>query len=255
MPSPFPGMNPFLEHEFVWKDFHFRSIPAIAELLAAQTGEAYSVMVGEHLYIHEPSAEERRLLGHADVSLGRGGNARRSHGNGSAAPATAVFPLAVGVESVPNVEIRDREGNRLVTVIELLSPANKRNGPDRDQYIYKRQELLRSEAHFVEIDVLRGGPRLPADGLPECDYYAAVSRVEERPRVGVWPVMLRDRLPKIPVPLTSPDPDVWLDLQAMLDLVYDRSRYGPQLYRRPIQPPLVPADAEWARQFVPAAAG
>ena len=256
MPSPFPGMNPFLEHEFVWKDFHFRSIPVMAELLAAQIGTSYSAMVGEHHYIHEPSAEARRLLGHADASVAHRGNAG-TRGNGAAAssaPATAVFPLSVDVESVPYVEIRDREGNQIVTVIELLSPADKRSGGDREQYLHKRQEVLLSGAHFVEIDLLRGGPRLPAENLPECDYCAAVSRVEERPNVGVWPVRLRERLPAINVPLAAPDPDASLDLQAMLDLVYDRARYGPQLYRRPVTPPLAPADAEWAKQFVPDAA-
>jgi hypothetical protein len=250
-------MNPYLEHEFAWKDFHARSVPVIAELIAAQVGDAYDVMVDEHLYIHEPPAAERRRLGRADasVAVGEDAGSRRVAAAAMPAPATAVFSLPVDVETVPYVEVRDREGAQIVTVIELLSPANKRSGGDREQYLHKRKEVLLSSAHFVEIDLLRGGPRLPADGLPLCDYYAAVSRVEERPKVGVWPVRLRDRLPPIPIPLTAPDPDVRLDLQAMLDLVYDRARYGPKLYRRPIVPPLAPEDAGWAKQFVPTAAG
>lgn len=255
MPSPFPGMNPYLEHEFVWKDFHITCMPVIRELLKKQVGDAYTVLVGEHLYIHEPSAEERRLAGHADVSVASAVRGEPgSNGNRQAAPVTVLFRLDEGVESLPNVEIRDREGNRLVTVIELLSPSNKRAGRDRDQYIRKRQEVLFSDAHFIELDLLRGGPRLPAENLPECDYYAAVSRAEDRPRVGVWPVRVRERLPKIPVPLIAPDPDLSLDLQEMLDLVYDRSQYGQQIYRRPVTPPLSAADAEWAKQFVPVAA-
>lgn len=257
MPSPFPGMNPYLEHEFAWKDFHARSVPVIAELIAAQVGDAYDVMVDEHLYIHEPPAAERRRLGRADASVAVGEDARPPRTTAAAAlpaPATAVFSPPIDVETVPYVAVRDREGTQIVTVIELLSPANKRGGGDREQYLYKRKEVLLSSAHFVEIDLLRGGPRLPADNLPPCDYYAAVSRVEDRPKVGVWPVWLRERLPKIPIPLTSPDPDAALDLQVMLDLVYDRARYGQKLYRRPIVPPLAAADAEWAKQFVPAAA-
>jgi hypothetical protein len=257
MPSPFPGMNPYLEHEFVWKDFHVTCIPVVREMLADRLGDAYSVMVGEHLYIHEPSAEERRLVGHADASVARAAAVPGTGGNGtvaSVAPVRATFPLPVDFETVPTVEVRDREGNRIITVIEILSPSNKRSGDDRQQYLRKRGELMRSESHLVEIDLLRGGRRLPVSGLPECDYYAAVSRVGERPEVDVWPVKLRERLPEISIPLADPDPDVPLDLKAMLDLVYDRSRYGPRLYRRPIQPPLEPDDAEWAKQFVPAEA-
>jgi hypothetical protein len=71
---------------------------------------------------------------------------------------------------VPFLEIRDRQSRELITVVELLSPANKRAGADREQYMAKREELLKSAAHFVEIDLLRGGRPMPLERRPRCDY-------------------------------------------------------------------------------------
>ncbi len=88
-----------------------------------------------------------------------------------------------------------------MTVIELLSPTNKYAGPDREQYLVKRRELLASPVHFVEIDLLRGGPRMPMQDLPECDYCVLVSRVETRLDAGLWPIRLRE-----PIRLRQPSP-------------------------------------------------
>ena len=156
---------------------------------------------------------------------------------------------AVDIERHSYLEIRDRQRRQLVTVIELLSPSNKSSGPDRDQYLGKRERILASRTHLVELDLLRGGPRLPLEDLPACDYYAMVSRCNERPRVGLWPIGLRDRLPTIPIPLLPPDPDARLDLQAVLNHVYDAAGYEDYVYANPPEPALGEADAAWARQF------
>ena len=155
---------------------------------------------------------------------------------------------AVDIERLAFLEIRDRRNRQLVTVIELLSPANKRPGGDRDQYLAKRQKVLASTAHLVEIDLLRGGQRPPVADLPACDYCVLVSRSEARPRVGLWPLQLRDRLPVIPIPLRNPDPDAQLDIQAVLHDIYDRARYATYLYDGSPDPPLSPEDEAWARQ-------
>jgi hypothetical protein len=144
-------------------------------------------------------------------------------------------------------------GRRLITVIELLSPTNKYSGPDREQYLLEHSRLLASPAHLVEIDLLRGGPRMPfASALPDCDYSVLVSRKEKRPRAEYWPIRLRDPLPVIPVPLREPDRDAQLDLQAALHQVYDEARYGNYIYQGSLEPALNAADAAWAQQFVPA---
>jgi hypothetical protein len=247
-------MNPYLEQERVWHDFHERFIPLTAEILGAQVDPKYIVKIDEHVYIHELPSELRQFLGRADVAVTRSPlPAGPRPGTAiQAAPAQVRLP-AVDIERVAYVEIRDRDDWQLVTVIELLSPANKKSGPDREQYLAKRAQLLASAVHFVELDLLRGGPRLPLEGLPDCDYYAMVSRVEDRPRAGVWPLRLRDRLPVLPIPLRSPDADAQLDLQHLINRIYDAARYQTYIYMigQPV-PALPSVDAEWARQFLPA---
>jgi hypothetical protein len=133
----------------------------------------------------------------------------------------------------------------------LLSPANKYMGPDREQYLAKRMELLNGPAHLVEIDLLRGGPPLPADDRPDCSYSILVSRFESRPDAAFWPVALRERLPVIPVPVRAPDSDARLDLQAVLDRIYDDAGYADYIYDGDPHPRLENGDAVWARQFLP----
>ena len=153
---------------------------------------------------------------------------------------------------VPFLEVRDRLGRELITVLELLSPANKRGGADREQYVAKREQLLQSAAHFVEIDLLRGGRPMPLANRPKCDYSVLVSRAEARPWAGFWPIRLRRRLPVIPIPLLPADPDARIDLQEILHHVYDAAGYEDFIYATRPQPRLSAKDAAWARSFVPA---
>jgi hypothetical protein len=242
-------MNPYLEQPDVWQDFHQSFMPAIRESLSAQVTPGYIVKIEEHIYIHEPPAEQRLLIGRADVSV-----VRRSGGvaSGSAVlepPARIRLP-DVDIERNAYVEIRDRQSRELVTVIELLSPTNKRPGPDREQYLAKRAQLLRSTVHFIEIDLLRGWERMPLQEPPRSDYCVLVSRAEERPEAGLWPLRLRDRLPIIPIPLRAPSPDARLDLHEILDRVYDAAYYRDYIYTGIPDPPLGSDDAAWARQYL-----
>ena len=154
------------------------------------------------------------------------------------------------IESESFIEIRDRRSRELVCVVELLSPANKRPGPDREQYLAKRGKILNSPAHLVEIDLL--APAIPCRRRigPLASYSVAVSRVEDRPVAGFWPVGLRDPLPVIPIPLRPPHPDARLDLQALLHRVYDAAGYEYYIYEGSPSPALDPDDAAWARSLV-----
>jgi len=247
-------MNPYLEQDECWQDFHQSIIPLVRALLAEQVRPAYFVKVEEHLFIHELSAEERRLLGRADVSLAARQASAPAHAAAAILDASsyARLPVAVDIEQHSYLEIRDRRSRELITVIELLSPSNKRLGPDREQYLGKRLQFLHSSVHLVEIDLLRGGPRLPVDELEECDYYALVSRWQDRPRTAVWPIRLRDPLPILPIPLRAPDPNARLDLQAVLHRLYDEAGYADYIYTGTPQPPLSAEDDAWARSLVPA---
>jgi len=249
-------MNPYLEQEDACHDFHERFIPAVATLLGSQLRPRYIVKIDEHIYVHELAAESRRWVGRADVSLGRGSrDAADEPAPGAVtgvleAPARVRLP-AVDHERLSYVEIRDRRDRELVTVVELLSPANQHPGPDREQYLAKRMELLNGPVHVVEIDLLRGGPPLPAAGRPDCSYSVLVSRVEGRLVAEFWPISLRERLPVIPIPVRSPDPDARLDLQAVLDRTYDDAGYADYIYDGDPRPRLGDEDANWARQFLP----
>jgi hypothetical protein len=253
MPSPFPGMNPYVERASVWHDFHERWIPLVADLIGAQVLPRYFVRIDEHMYIHELSAEERRFIGRSDLlvpALTPSSAATSTVSPVLNAPGEVGVP-AVDSETLSFLEIRDRDNHQLVTVIELLSPSNKYAGPDREQYLAKARQLQRSWVHFVEIDLLRGGPRMPWLDLPECDYCVVVSRVEQRPRAGFWSIGLRDRLPEIPIPLRPGDADARLDLQQVLHRIYDAAGYAYYIYSGPPEPPLSAPDAAWASQVLP----
>jgi hypothetical protein len=219
-------MNPYLEQDDVWEDFHHNFLTWSQGSLNSQLGGNYLARV--------EVGGERLSAAVADI----------------AAPVELVLP-EVDLVRDSWLEIRDRRDRRVVTVIELLSPANKRNGPDREAYLSKRNGILASQTHLVEIDLRRGGNRPSLPSLPACDYYVFISQYEQRPRLGFWPIGLRDRLPTIPVPLSPPDPPVELNLQAVVNQAYDLADYGKTIYLESPGPALSPADAAWARQFVP----
>lgn len=255
MPSPFPGMNPYLERETVWSDFHVEFCKAIKKALVPQVHPHFIVKFNEHIYIREVLEEPRRLIGLADVSVAR--KTENDVNGGSVGLLEAPLKVRIaGVleeERIPFLEIFDKEANTLVAVIEMLSPTNKKIGKDREQFLYKRLQILNSDVHYVEIDLLRGGPRLPVEDMPDCDYYVLVSRAQRRPEMGLWPLTLRQPLPVIPIPLSETRPEARIDLQALLHQIYDEAGYADYIYSGPPRPALRADDAEWAKQFSPGA--
>jgi hypothetical protein len=245
-------MNPYLEQEDVWQDFHDAMIPAIRDALSPQLSPHFIVKIQEHLYIHEPEAKQRYRIGSGDVNLIKpmGVVTELDHSVATLAAPSHILLPQVEMETQTFLEIRDRKNRELITVIELLSPTNKKSGPDREQYLAKRGNVLHSTAHFVEIDLLRGCPKMPGENAEVCDYSVTVSLAVERPKAGHWPIMLRDRLPTIPIPLRAPLPEASLDLQAVLHFVYDRAFYKDYIYEGSPTPPLGPEDAAWAQSLI-----
>ena len=254
MPSPFPGMNPYLEAEGIWQDFHSSFAPALRDAIVEQVAPDYIVSLEEHLYIEEPPHPERHFVGRSDVAVTAGPIRKASTADAATAvleaPVYAIQPEPMDVFSEAYLEIRDREENLVVTVIELLSPTNKKQGLNRDAYLGKRQQYFWSDVNFIELDLLRGCGRMPLDDMPSCDYAVIVKRASQWPRVGIWPLRLKDPLPNIPVPLREPDPDAHLDLQAVLHQVYDRAKYRYRIYSAKPRPRLAPDDARWAESIV-----
>ena len=253
MPSPVPGMNPYFERSTIWHDFHTEFLTSLGRLLVPQLTPRYFVQLDEHVYIHDAPTEERRWVGRSDLSVAQGDAlVADRRGVGVLEAPAEVFLPEQDLEGIPFLEIRDREQRELITVIELLSPSNKRPGPDREQYIGKRREYLRSAAHLVEIDLLRGWKPMPALGRPECDYSIMVSRAEKRLAADFWPVRLREKLPAIPIPLRQGDGEAHVDLQDALNRAYDGPGYERVLYRGTPEPPLSAEDEAWARELIAA---
>jgi hypothetical protein len=246
MPSPFPGMDPYLEAR--WHDFHERFLTYAAAHIARQVLPAYIVLIDEHVYVRVVLWQEPRAAIRPDLAV-----TRRPRD-----VAAAVAPAAPAQVVVPELDeeresflgVYDREGRRLVTVVELLSPTNKRPGDNRERYLAKRAEVTNSSAHLVEIDLLRCPRPMPAADRPPCTYSVLVSRAGRRPRAGFWPIGLRDPLPVVPIPLRDGEPDARLELRAVLDRVYDESGYAHFLYEADPDPPLTDDDLAWARGFL-----
>lgn len=253
MPSPFPGMDPFIEDQ-EWEDFHSRFNNALSDAIAPVVEPRYFVRVERRVYV-ERGLDQDDGVRWADVSVLWSGSeppvavATVSEAATSLAPVECLLPGPQERRETFLV-IRERETLEIVTVIETLSPANKRASSDgREQYLEKREEILRSRTNLVEIDLLRGGKRVPVVGMPPGNYFAIVSRGHRRPKTDVFPWTLRQRLPSIPIPLKKDEPEATVDLQQVFTTVYDRARYQLSLkYDAPLHPPLGEADAAWAKE-------
>jgi hypothetical protein len=247
-------MDPYIESQ-EWVDFHSTLITVFREMLTPQLGDRYVARVERRIYVEQEWYERTRQFG-ADVAvIERAGDRPTA---AIAGGATALAPVECELPSPIErresyLVVRDRRSHEVVTVIEVLSPTNKALGSDgRRAYLAKRNEVLESRAHFVELDLLRGGARLPLVGpVPQGDYYAIVSRQERRPKVDVFAWTLRDPLPVIPVPLKPEDQEPNLSLQQAFITVFDRARYDRSLdYGAVVDPPLSTQDTEWANNLL-----
>jgi hypothetical protein len=257
MPSPFPGMDPYLENPGDWPDFHARFIIYLGDAIGERVPDHYDVRIGERLRVVGPADTEAETF-MPDVAVARGsGSPGRPTLQGTATLEPVTVPHApLEVEERPDrfIEIYKRPGRSLITVVELLSPSNK-SGSDRRDYLTKRSVLLYQNVHLVELDLLIQGRRVPMGGpLPPADYYAVVSRSDAWPDSQVYAWTLRQPLPTLPVPLSDPDPDVWVDLAQVFATTYERARYDRSLAYH--QAPLVPLsdeDLAWATERARAA--
>ena len=256
MPSPFPGMNPYLERPALWPDFHQTFLVTLRGALVPRIQPAYFAKLEHRITVrddHDPDDGESLFVADAAVGGRAPGRPAATAGATLTAPASVRLPGFVRKKKTPYLAVYDLARNRLVTVIELLSPSNKLAGPDRELFLAKRKRLLAAGVNYIELDLLRGGRRLPADDLPACDYYALVSRPAGRPRADVWATHLQDRLPAVPIPLRRRTPEPVLDLQAVLDAAFDGAGYADFVYRHPPDPPLTPEQAAWAADRLTAA--
>ena len=261
MPSPFPGMDPYLEYPGLWPDVHHTLISGTRDLLATQLRPKYVVRVEERTYITDesdaaftprirvPDVEVAARPGWERATLSTGGEASQVE---VAEPVIATTWFEEEIHEA-FLNIIDRESRDVVTVIEVLSPTNKIPGsPGRTSFEQKRREVMNSPSHWVEIDLLRGTRMVPIPRkIGEHEYLVHVSRKGLRPRGELFPIRLNQRLPIIPIPLKPGDPDARLDLQSVLDAAYDRAGYDLEIdYQDQPRPPLEGELAAWADQLL-----
>ncbi len=259
MPPPFPGMDPFIESQ-MWEPFHTNFIVGIQDVLVPRLRPKYGVIVEKRIYLEshgEGSNDKTSVL--PDVGVVETGIHTTAVDSPSAIavaePTICQIPLPEERRETRLV-IRELESNDVVTVLELLSPTNKlRRADGRRIYLEKRMELLQSVSHFVELDLIRSGERMPFRNAPAGDYFALVSRRPRRPNAEVYSWLLEQQMPTIPIPLSSDDPDATIDLQAIFNTVYDRAGYDLTLdYNRPVSPQLAGERQQWLESMLSGAA-
>jgi hypothetical protein len=252
MPSPFPGMDPYLEGS-EWTSVYTVLAVEIARQLTPRLLPRYIARTEKRSVVASFDATDDIGIAstYPDASVAKVIQPNVAARSGTTVIAAPLTIATIVPERIPHVsvEIRDTAQRQLVTAIQILSPTNKR-GTGRAEYLERRQRLLLSAAHLVEIDLLRHGQRLPMQQhLPSVPYFVFVGRAERPPLTEIWPITLREPLPVVPIPLLPGDADVSLDLQEALTAVYDGCAYAASIdYTRPPEIPLAGEDAEWAMQ-------
>ena len=245
-------MDPYIEACGLWEDFHNDLIIEIKHALARLAPERYFVRAGErsyHVLVEANEKSDRPFVPDVKITTSDRGKKPRKKPGGVAVIEAPTESEPLTLHAVVSEEHRegfveiyeDNPEQRLVTTIELLSPSNKTfNSEGWHLYHSKRYSALLGGVHLVEIDLLRGGRRpLMRDPWPNSPYTLLVGRADQRLRCQVWRAYFDRPLPSVPVPLAAPDADLTLDLQPLIDTVYELSRYGRSIdYRKPLKPPL-----------------
>jgi hypothetical protein len=258
MEYPFPGMDPYLEHPVLWEGVHARLIVAIANQLQPRLDPRYVASIEERVFIEGP---QRRI---PDVWIPK---VRDDAATAQVAEADSDTAVIVEVEDLEfhegRVEILDAyDDMKLVALIEVVSPTNKRAGPGRVSYRAKQKEILARDCHLVEIDLMRRGrhvvavPEWRARPFKPFDSLCCVSRWPFRNRFELYPRTLRQRLPRLRVPLAEGVPDATLDVQAALEQVYTEGRYARRIrYDEKCRPRLSAQDQAWVAERIAAPRG
>lgn len=254
MTSPFPGMNPYLENPDLWPGVHGRIIVNLADFLSSQLRPQYFVSIEERIY--QTTIDDRILVGIPDVIVQNSKTANLQTQNLVVA-SPEIKPKKVQVPLLETVkerylEIKRVDTKAVITVIEILSPKNKRSGEGRNVYENKRQLILASFTHLVEIDLLRfGQPMLVFGDEMQSDYRILVSRSEKRPEADLYDFNLQDVIPTFMLPLSSGDREILVNLQTLLTGIYERGSYDLVIdYHQNPQFPLSAANLVWLDELL-----
>ena len=221
MPSPFPGMDPYLEDEGLWPVFHHQLVMCLYQILLPGLVDRYRARVSQRHYVTEQ----------------------------------ALFTSVVREEHHEDlIEIRQRNDGRLITLVDVVSPANKTSAAGRAAYLDKRREGKGASANLVELDlVLQGQPTLEysRDGLPDWDYAVTVTRSTQPERYEIYTATLQKRLPRFRLPLAADDRDTVLDLHTAFTRCYDQGGFAAKIdYRRDPTTALNSEDRQWLNEVL-----
>ncbi|NES18655.1 MAG: DUF4058 family protein [Symploca sp. SIO3E6] len=229
MPSPFPGMNPYLENPQFWSEVHHRLITALADAIESNLSLKYRVAIEKRTYLS--NQEESVEVGIPDVAVtfhqSTPINQTLSTATLSAQEEAVMVTIPVPQEIREGyLEIREASTGYVVTTIEVLSPTNKRRGLGYQAYLRKRQEVLSTPTNLIEIDLLRGGKPMPTVGeSPKTDYRILIALGNRRPLAQLYGFSIRQEIPQFSLPLLSGDTEPIIDVQSLLVGIYQRARF------------------------------
>jgi hypothetical protein len=255
MPSPFPGMDPYLEKS--WGDVHNRLITYAADQLQTRLPRDLRARIEERVYVDSALDPAEYYPDVRVVERPQRAGAGSPSGLAGSGEVSGAQPVVVDLTTEPvteaHIEIIDiATGRKVITSIEMLSPSNKRPGKGRKSFLKKQRQLRAGRVNTVEIDLLRSGRRamvVPAYRIPPAWrtlYQVCVWRARRPEQADVYRISLRERLPSIRIPLRRTDDEVMLDLQELIARAYDNGGYDDIDYHSEPDPPLDPGDAAWA---------
>ena len=253
MPSPFPGMNPYLENPTLWQQVHTHLIVAIAEQMNPILRPKYRMAMEERVYTETSNDDNLELVGIPDnLIFARSSNVTETLSNVAVA-SLKVKPLTITIPQPETIkewylQVKDVETKQVITVLEILSPKNKKTGEGRHKYLRKRERVLMSLIHFIEIDLLRKGEIMPMNisGEITTDYRIIISRSDRRPQADLYAFNLAQEIPSIPLPLKPEDEEPLIPLQALLHSLYERGSYDLAInYQKQSLPDISEDDKMW----------
>ncbi|MBR8832970.1 MAG: DUF4058 family protein [Stigonema ocellatum SAG 48.90 = DSM 106950] len=255
MASPFPGMNPYLENPLFWPEVHNLLIAAIFRKLNPQLRPKYKVAIEKRVY--QTTDEDSLLVGVADVAVQSTQKTPLPQKATMAVASPLVEAVTVDVTMPETVketylEVRDVTTQEVVTVIEILSPKNKRQGEGRNAYVKKRLQVLGSSTNLVEIDLQRDGkPIQQIQNNLQTDYRILVSPAFKRPKADLYAFNLPNMIPFYPLPLREMDTEPILGIQTLINELYDEGNYDLVIdYTQDPVPPLSQENAAWVDEVL-----
>lgn len=256
--NPFPGMNPYLEARQLWPEVHNKLISEIHYFLREALPPRYTVTMEERVIVEESIGDvTQQRYAIPDLSVAGDAVATGATVNVEALPDAAAGAVTVLVPELRPVrewyiEIRTQSQQPSVTILEILSHSNKRKGRGRRDYVEKRQRILESATHLVEIDLLRGSNPMPVEGYDGAvPYRILVSHSRMRPQAALYPFGLQSCIPDFAIPLLGDDQAPIIELGEICDDIYLRGLYGRYAsYNNDPPGPLSDDDREWIDELL-----